>query len=207
MTMIGAAGSLLRKVARDGIGYSVVELSDVRHVFAAAVPHNGNTLEEQAKDALRTIAAVIDMEGVRASIVHQVVYIADAAFIPPCRQLIQDFYGEDLPATTYVRQRPCGGKLLAIEAMGVGQGEKDVQIDRLSEQLVIASHNDISWVHCAQIVPGITTAGVYDRASSAFAAMRAFCTRRVSASTRSSAPGCIWAISSAWKKPCSVIRS
>ena len=58
-----AAGSLLRKVARDGIGYSVVELSDVRHVFAAAVPHKGSTLEEQAEDALRTIAAVVDEEG------------------------------------------------------------------------------------------------------------------------------------------------
>ena len=61
--MSTAAGSLLRKVARDGIGYSVVELSDVRHVFAAAVPHNGSTLEEQAEDALRTIEAVIDKEG------------------------------------------------------------------------------------------------------------------------------------------------
>ena len=70
--MTTAAGSLLRKVARDGIGYSVVELSDVRHVFAAAVPHNGSTLEEQAKDALRTIEAVVDKEGTRASIVHQV---------------------------------------------------------------------------------------------------------------------------------------
>ena len=99
-------------------------------------------------------------------------FVADAAFIKPCRQLIHDFYGDDLPATTYVRQRPCEGKLLAIEAMGVGQGEKDVQIDRISEQLVIASHNGISWVHCAQVVPRINTAGVYDRSLSAFAAMR-----------------------------------
>ena len=95
--------------------------------------------------------------------------MADAAFIKPCRQLIHDFYGDDLPATTYVRQRPCGGKLLAIEAMGVGQG---VQIERISEQLVIASHNGVSWVHCAQVVPRINTCGVHNRAVSAFAAMR-----------------------------------
>jgi enamine deaminase RidA (YjgF/YER057c/UK114 family) len=172
LTLNTAAGSLLRKVARDGIGYSVAELSDVRHVFAAAVPLSGSSLEEQAKDALQTIATVVDKEGTRASIVHQTVFIAEAAFIQPCRQLIHDFYGDDLPATTYVRQRPCNGKLLAIEAMGVGQGEKEVQIDRISEQLVIASHNDISWVHCAQVVPQIQTAGVYHRSLSAFAAMR-----------------------------------
>jgi enamine deaminase RidA (YjgF/YER057c/UK114 family) len=167
-----AAESLVRKVARDGIGYSVVELSDVRHVFAAAVPLGGSTLEEQAADALRTIEAVVDEEGARASIVHQAVFVADAAFIKPCRQLIHDFYGEDLPATTYVRQRPCGGKMLAIEALGVGQGEKDVRIDRISEQLVIASHNGISWVHCAQVVPRVNTGGVCCHSSSAFAAMR-----------------------------------
>ena len=155
LTLNTAAGSLVRKVARDGIGYSVVELSNVRHVFAAAVPLSGSTLEEQAHDALRTIEAVVNKEGTRASIVHQSVFVADAASIEPCRRLIHDFYGDDLPATTYVRQRPCEGKLLAIEAMGVGQGEKDVQIDRLSEQLVIASHNGISWVHCAQAVPQV----------------------------------------------------
>ncbi len=170
--MSTAAGSLVRKVARDGIGYSVVELNDVRHVLAAAVPHNGSTLQEQAHDALRTIEAVVDKEGTRASIVHQVVFVADAAFIRPCRQLIHDFYGDDLPATTYVRQRPCQGKLLAIEAMGVGQGEKAVRIDRISEQLVIASHNDISWVHCAQVVPQVDTDGVYNRSRSALADMR-----------------------------------
>jgi enamine deaminase RidA (YjgF/YER057c/UK114 family) len=170
--MITAAGSLLRKVARDGIGYSVVELNDVRHVFAAAVPVSGGTLEEQAHDALRTIQAAVDKEGTRASIVHQVVFVAEAAFIEPCRRLIQKFYGDDLPATTYVRQRPCGGKLLAIEAMGVGQGEKAVQIDRISEQLVVASHNGISWVHCAQVAPPRNTAGVHQRSLSGFAAMR-----------------------------------
>ncbi len=175
--MTTAAGSLLRKSASDGIGYSVVELNDVRHVFAAAVPHNGSTLEEQAEDALRAIAAVIDKEGSRGSIVHQAVFVADAAFLKPCRQLIHDFYGDDLPATTYVRQRPCEGKLLAIEALSVGQGEKDVQIDRISEQLVIASHNDISWIHCAQVTPRTNTAGVYGRSQSAFTAMRLLLTQ------------------------------
>jgi enamine deaminase RidA (YjgF/YER057c/UK114 family) len=170
--MSTAAGSLLRKVARDGIGYSVVELSDVRHVFAAAVPHNGTTLEEQTHDALRTIEAVVDEEGTRASIVHQAVFVADEAYIEPCRRLIHNFYGDDLPATTYVRQRPCQGKMLAIEAMGVGQGEKEVRIDRISEQLVRVSHNDISWVHCAQVVPQIHTAGVHARSLNALAAMR-----------------------------------
>ena len=58
----------VRKVSHSGIGYSIVELNDVRHVFAAAVPRRGNTLREQADDALGTIAAVIGEHGARGSI-------------------------------------------------------------------------------------------------------------------------------------------
>ena len=189
--------SLLRKVATEGIGYSIVELNDVRHVFAAAVPRTGGTLEEQVKDALRTIEAVIDTEGAHGSIVHQAVFVADPLSIEPCRQqpedspdisrsrcetcglrqsccrqLIRDFYGDEMPATSYIPQRPCEGKLLAIEALGVGRGEKEVAIDRINEGLVVASHNGIAWVHCAQVRPQITTGRIYERSLSALAAMR-----------------------------------
>jgi enamine deaminase RidA (YjgF/YER057c/UK114 family) len=197
-TMTTMTTNVVRKVATEGIGYSIVELNDVRHVFAAAVPRYGHTLEEQAHDALRTIEAVIDTEGAHGTIVHQAVFVADPDSIQPCRQvhghsngrdrfqcencetrrsccrqLIREFYGDELPATSYIPQRPCEGKLLAIEALGVGRGEKEVQIDRIDEGLVVAAHNGISWVHCAQIVPQCESTGVYDRSLSAFSAMRA----------------------------------
>ena len=167
------SSDMLRKVSSDGVGYSVVELNDVRHVFAAAVPRCGSTLEEQAEDALETIEAVIREEGTRGSIVHQAVFVADPTQIDLCRQIIRDFYGEELPATTYIPQHPCEGKLLSIEALGVGRGKGEVQIQRISEQLVIASHNNIAWVHCAQVLPETAATGVYDRSISAFAKMRA----------------------------------
>ncbi|MGO9112667.1 MAG: dioxygenase [Thermoguttaceae bacterium] len=163
---------MLRKVSSDGVGYSVAELSDVRHVFATALPSSGTTFEQQTEDALRIIQAVTDEEGSRGSIIHQAIFLADARQIENCRQMMRDFYGSELPATTYIPQRPCGGKLLAIEALGVGRGEKAVQIQRVSEQLVIARHNGIAWVHGAQIVPKTASQGVYDRATSAFCEMR-----------------------------------
>jgi len=36
----------LRKESSDRIGYSVADLNDVRHVFAAAVSRRGETLNE-----------------------------------------------------------------------------------------------------------------------------------------------------------------
>jgi enamine deaminase RidA (YjgF/YER057c/UK114 family) len=166
------AAHTIRKLSDEGIGYSAVELADVRHVFAAAVPRRGSTLSQQAHDALRTIAAVIEAEGVRGSIVHQAVFVADVGQIAECRQIIRDFYGSELPATSYIPQPPCAGKLLSIEALGVGCGQGAVEIQRVSEQLVIARHNGIAWAHCAQVVPRIDAAGVYAGTLGAFEEMR-----------------------------------
>jgi enamine deaminase RidA (YjgF/YER057c/UK114 family) len=160
------------KASHRGIGYSVVELNDVRHVFAAATPRGGVTLREQADDALRTIETVIQEEGTRGSIVHQAVFVPDVALIDECRQIMREFYGSELPATSYIPQPPCDGKLLAIEALGVGRGMGEVQIERVSEQLVITRHNDIAWIHCAQVVPQGQDAGVYDGAMNAFEQIR-----------------------------------
>jgi len=164
--------SMIRKESSDGIGYSVVELNDVRHVYAAAVPRVGGNMKAQAEDALSTIRAVIEEEGTRGSIVQQAVFMSDAKHLNCCRGLIEKFYGDELPATSYIFQPPCCGKLLSIEALGVGRGLGEVQIQRISDQLVVTTHSDISWVHAAQIVPDTPSPCVYERSLSAFAKMK-----------------------------------
>ena len=167
----------IRKMSHEGIGCSVVDLNDVRHVFAAAVPRRGVTLRQQADDTLETIAAATRAEGLRGSIVQQAVFVADASQIDECRQMIRGFYGSELPATSYVSQPPCDGKLLAIEALGVGQEKGAVEIQRVGERLVIARHNGIAWVHAVQVVPEVQDAGVYDAATHAFGQIRSLLSR------------------------------
>jgi len=163
---------LVRKHSSDGIGYSVVELNDVRHVLAAAVPRSGRDLHAQADDALRTIEAVISEEGARGTIVKQVVFYSDHSQLESLKARIREFYGPDLPATTYVPQCPCAGKLLEIEAMGVGRGFGDVEILRRGEQMVITRHNGIAWAHCSQITPTTDASSLYERSLDCFRQMR-----------------------------------
>ncbi len=157
------ADHTIRKLSHSAVGYSVVDLNDVRHVFAAATPCSGTTFDQQADDALRTIAAVTHEEGTRGSIVHQAVFLADMGHLARCQQIMREFYGPELPATSYIPQPPCGGKLLAIEALGVGQGRGEVQIQRVSDELVIARHNGIAWVHCTKTVPQAEPRPIYER--------------------------------------------
>ncbi|MCX7426389.1 MAG: Rid family hydrolase [Planctomycetia bacterium] len=162
---------MIRKESSAGIGYSVVEINGVRHVFAAAVPRTGTDLAHQLHDALGTIEAVIDEEGTRGSIVKQSVFLRDADQIGQCRRLIKAFYGRELPATTYVPQAPCQGKLLSIEACGVGRRPGEVEIERRGERVVITRHNDVAWIHCDQVFPETLADGVYDRSLDAFRRM------------------------------------
>ncbi|QEH36445.1 Putative aminoacrylate peracid reductase RutC [Aquisphaera giovannonii] len=169
---------MLRKVSRDGCGYSVVELYDVRHVLAVAVPRGGGSLEVQAHDALRTIEAVHAEEGTRGSIVHQAVFIPTPELVPQCREIIRDFYGDEQPATSYVVQPPCDGKLLAVEAMGVGRGMGEVRIERFGDQAVRVTHNALSWLHCANVTPRDDVTGVYNQTISAMSRMRGVLAKR-----------------------------
>ena len=114
---------------------------------------------------------MIDEEGTRGSIVQQAVFLRDADQIGQCRRIIKDFYGDELPATTYIPQAPCQGKLLAIEACGVGRRPGEVEIERRGERVVIARHNGVAWIHCDQVFPETLADGVYDRSLDAFRRM------------------------------------
>jgi enamine deaminase RidA (YjgF/YER057c/UK114 family) len=163
---------MIRKKSCEGIGYSVVELNEARHVFAAAVPRHTGSLEEEARDALQTVQAVMEEEGTRGSIVHQAVFFRKLDQLEDIRRIIKRFYGDELPATSYIPQPPCNGKLLAIEALGVGRESGGVEIKRVTDQVVVTSHDGITWTHCANIVPETQSQAVYERSVDAFEQMR-----------------------------------
>ena len=163
---------MIRKVCSEGVGYSVVDVNDVRHIFASALPRDGGTFSEQAHDALHTIEAVIGDEGALGTIVRQVVFLKDVGQVQECREIMRAFYHDHLPATSYICQPPCQGRDLAIEAWGVGRGADGVEIQRVSEHLVIVRHHDVAWAHCAGVVPQTSATSVYDRSINAFEFMR-----------------------------------
>jgi enamine deaminase RidA (YjgF/YER057c/UK114 family) len=100
------------------------------------------------------------------------VFVPSVNLIEECRHIMRDFYGSDMPATSYVPQPPCEGKLLAIEALGIGRAPGEVEIERVSEQLVIARHNHIAWCHCAEVVPRDCNGSVYDASLDALQQIR-----------------------------------
>ncbi|NUQ65428.1 MAG: endoribonuclease L-PSP [Pirellulales bacterium] len=165
---------MITKESGEGVGCSAAELNGVRHILATAAPCRGTGLEEQAASALRTIEAVMHEHGARGSIVQQSVFLKDIDDVETCRRILREFYGPQMPATSFVPQTPCEGQLLAIEAWGVGRGHNGktgVEIDRHGEHLVIARHSGVAWAHAADFWSDASSGGVYQRSLAAFEQM------------------------------------
>ena len=161
---------MIRKEIRADAACSVVEFGGVRRVFAAVAPCRGVTLPEQAESALQTTQTLFREEGRSGSIVMQSVFLKNIEDQAACRQIVEEFYGQELPATSYIPQPPCDGKLLSIEAWGLAGGSDDVQIERLGKGMVIARHNGAAWAYLADVRPETAARSTCDRSLSAFRA-------------------------------------
>lgn len=162
----------VRKTTHEGMHACVVEQNGVRQVCVTAVPRCGGSLREQVRDALSAIDRVMRAEGAAAAVVQQTVFMADAAPMAACRQGARDFYGTDLPATSYIPQPPCDGSLLTIEALGLASSGSPLDIHRLSEQLVVVRHHGSAWVFASQAVPRTSAPGTYEKTICAFQHLR-----------------------------------
>ena len=136
-----------------------------RRRLAAAV-----TLSEQTESALQAIQTLFRDEAGPGSIVMQSVFLKNMGDHAACRQMIEEFYGPDLPPTSYVFQPPCDGKLLAIEAWGLAGGGDNLQIERLGGGTAIARHNGATWAYLADVHPDAAAGSICDRSLSAFRA-------------------------------------
>jgi enamine deaminase RidA (YjgF/YER057c/UK114 family) len=163
----------IRRTSDERIACSTVDLGDVRHVLVSALPCRGDTLRQQADDVLRAVEAATRREGAGGAIVSQTVFLADTAEIDLCRRMVREFYGDHLPATSYIPQPPCQGQRLAVECLAVGRGRGDVAIERMGEELVIARHNGLTWAHCAAGAAMPPTTAAYDAVTSGLQRIRA----------------------------------
>jgi enamine deaminase RidA (YjgF/YER057c/UK114 family) len=148
--------------AQDGISCSVVQLNEVDHVFATAIPQGGRSLREQTRSALEAVTGALrrlDAE----SLLHMTVFLADGAQTAACRQIVREFLGQNVPATSYVPQAPCDGSLVALEVLALGKGREKVQITRVSDRVLLARQDGRTWVYADQAVPLTSAPGVYEK--------------------------------------------
>ncbi len=160
---------MIRKELHADAGCSVVEFDGVRRLFATAAPSRGSSLSEQTESALQALQTIFREEADAGAIVMQSVFLKNMGDQAACRQMITEFYGHDLPPTSYIFQPPCDGKLLAIEAWGLGGGSGALHVEYRGSA-AIARHNGAAWAYLADVHPDVAAGPICDRSLSAFRA-------------------------------------
>jgi enamine deaminase RidA (YjgF/YER057c/UK114 family) len=151
------------------VQHSLVESDGVRRIFATACPlFSGITLREQTEAALEELRAFLQETDAAAQVVNQTIFLRNLNDIDECRAIIEAFYGTDLPATTYIVQPPCEGRLILIEAWALGGSEEVLHIDRMENGVTMARHNGIAWAYLGNVPPELPDGPIHDRAFSTF---------------------------------------
>ena len=161
---------MIRKQIRDHAGYSVVEFDRRATFFATARPAAASPWWSRPNRRLQTVQTLFREEGVSGSVVMQSVFLKNIEDQAACRQIVEEFYGQELPATNYIPQPPCDGKLLSIEAWGLAGGGDGVQIERFGKGMVTARHHGATWAYLADVHPETAAGSTCDRSLSAFRA-------------------------------------
>lgn len=147
--------------------HSRVNLDRVTRIALMVTPQANDTVIDQAWEAVSTIRAIMKQQAVPMTVTMQTVFVRSAEEIPLLNNLFQAYYGDRMPATSYVVQPPCDGQALAIEAWALGGHGVDVQF--LAADVVAVAYDDLRWIYLAGITSAEGTEGAFAEAEQVFA--------------------------------------
>jgi len=172
------------------MSFQIKEQATLREIFLTAIPsenfvcqneyqgHGGYVpdYEAQTLSMLEQIRGVLSKEGFEGYGVMQTVFLDDPGQKQLVRKIMADFYGSNQPATTYVRQKPCEDRAIAIELYAAcprQPGDSTFSIAYLDDKVTRLEHDGFQWLYLGDILPDEVAVGAYDRSASMFAKMNA----------------------------------
>ena len=168
------------------MSYQIKEQTTIREIFITAVPAenfvcqneyqgHGRTVPDytaQTQSLLEQIRSAMSTEGFEWCGVMQTVFLDDPGQKQLVRKMLADFYGPNHPATTYVRQKPCDHRSIAIELYAACPRRKDdatFSITYSDDKMTLLRHDGFQWLYLGDILPDEAPVGAYNRSASVFA--------------------------------------
>ena len=149
--------------------HSVVDLEKICRVALMVTPEGTGDVTDEAWEAISTIRAILKQQPSPMTVTMQTVFLRRAEDEAVCRRLFEAYYGDRLPATSFVIQPPCGGQSLAIEAWALGGKNADIQF--ISPNVVSAAYDGLRWIHIGGITPPKNVTSPYEQSRHVFEEM------------------------------------
>ncbi len=146
--------------------HSVINLDGVCRVALMVTPQCGSSAIDEAWEAISTIRVILKQQPIAMTVTKQAVFVRSAADIESFRQLFRAYYGDRMPATSFIVQPPCGGQALAIEAWALGGEEVEVQFP--APDVATIQYDGLRWIYAAGISSPDTAKSAYEESSLAF---------------------------------------
>lgn len=135
---------IVRRNPCPGLDSSTFNGLVARIVLAAAVPQKSDSFVEEARAALGMIKRFVVQSDPPVSFIGQAVFLADYEDRKHFGRMTKELFRDDVPLTTYIAQRPCGGASLAVELWGVEQDDEPAEIIRADEEATIIRRPGVS---------------------------------------------------------------
>lgn len=149
--------------------HSVIDLEKICRVALMVTPESNGDVVDEAWEAISTIRAVLKQQPSPMTVTTQTVFLRRAEDEVVCRRLFAAYFGQRMPATSYIVQPPCGGQSLAIEAWALGG--TNVNVEFLSPDVVTVTYDGLRWIHLGGIVSPHAAASSYQQSEYVFAEM------------------------------------
>lgn len=146
--------------------HSVIDLDRVCRVALMVTPQRGSDAVDEAWEAVSTIRVILKQQSVPMTVTKQAVFVRSADDIESIQRLFRAYYGERMPATSFIVQPPCGGQALAIEAWALGGQGVDVQFPVTG--VVTIGYDGLRWIYAGGISSASGAATAYEESASAF---------------------------------------
>ncbi|TWT79063.1 putative aminoacrylate peracid reductase RutC [Planctomycetes bacterium CA13] len=146
--------------------HSVVTLDRVCRIALMVTPQAIGSAIDQAWEAVSTIRVILKQQAVPMTVSMQTVFVRSADDIPAFEKLFAAYFGDRVPATSFIVQPPCGGQALAIEAWALG-GD-DVSVEFPLPDVVTITYDSLRWIYLAGIRPAKGSETAYDESKSVF---------------------------------------
>ena len=169
-------GSNLKRYSINGKGrgatFSLIHQKNLRQLYLVAESSAEGDHESRFAEIRAILAEVLAQQKMWESTVAMSVFLSDIGQKQFLRQKFREFFGEHLPATTYIPQASCFGNTFVVELLAVGSDGPSLKIKRHSENSVQIFADEMAILFCGDIRPDDEPLHSYGRSLNAIQKMQ-----------------------------------
>ena len=161
-------------IAEQGhrLAFSHITQKERNQLYLVAESSPKGSIQSQFEEIRTILAESLSHFKMRESVVAMSVFLPDIAQKQFFRQNFCEFFGDNLPAITYIPQTSCFGQSFSVELFAIGGDSQNFEIQRNSENSVLVSTSDMQILFCGDIRSDDAPVFSYDRSLNAFQRMK-----------------------------------